>query len=137
VPAVVRRFEEHGLSELVVATAARDPDVSDAAAAPGSLPGQLAEARCPAHLCIARPQMVTEQPGNRLVFEQGSRHLSDHALTACHESMIFVTCMEDRCQEPSPRHVTAETGASLLLASVVRQAVTWVDVAQITMQFLR
>jgi hypothetical protein len=33
--------------------------------------------------------------------------------------------------------ITTETGASLLLASVVRQAVTWVDVARITMQFLR
>ena len=33
--------------------------------------------------------------------------------------------------------ITTETGASLPLASVVRQAVTWVDVARITMQFLR
>ena len=32
--------------------------------------------------------------------------------------------------------ITTETGASPLLVSVVRQAVTWVDVAQITMQFL-
>ena len=34
--------------------------------------------------------------------------------------------------------ITTETGASLLMASVVRQAVTWgdVDVARITMQFL-
>ena len=34
-------------------------------------------------------------------------------------------------------HVTGEAGACLLLGSVVRQAVTWVDVARITMQFLR
>ena len=33
--------------------------------------------------------------------------------------------------------ITTDTGASLLLASVVRQAVTWVDVTRITMQFLR
>jgi hypothetical protein len=32
--------------------------------------------------------------------------------------------------------ITRETGASLLLASVVRQAVTRVNVAHITMQFL-
>jgi simple sugar transport system ATP-binding protein len=32
--------------------------------------------------------------------------------------------------------ITTETGASLPLTSVVRQAVTWVDVARITMQFL-
>jgi simple sugar transport system ATP-binding protein len=32
--------------------------------------------------------------------------------------------------------ITTETGASLLLASVESQVVTWVDVAQITMQFL-
>ena len=34
-----------------------------------------------------------------------------------------------------PDRITTETGASLLLVSVVRQAVTWVDVARITMQF--
>jgi hypothetical protein len=33
--------------------------------------------------------------------------------------------------------ITTETCASLLLASVVRLGVTWVDVARITMQFLR
>jgi simple sugar transport system ATP-binding protein len=32
--------------------------------------------------------------------------------------------------------ITTETGASLLLASDVRQAMTWVDVVRITMQFL-
>jgi hypothetical protein len=42
VPAVVRRFEEHRLPELVVAAGARDPDVSHAAAAPGRLPVRLA-----------------------------------------------------------------------------------------------
>ena len=33
--------------------------------------------------------------------------------------------------------IITESGGSLLLDSVVRQAVTWVDVARITMQFLR
>jgi hypothetical protein len=42
----------------------------------------------------------------------------------------------DRIQG-SAQEVRPGSGASLLLASVVRQAVTWVDVAQITMQFLR
>ena len=43
--------------------------------------------------------------------------LNDHALAGCHESTIIVTCADDRCQQPRPCHVTAETGASLLLAS--------------------
>jgi hypothetical protein len=38
VAAVVRRFEEHRLPELVVAAVAHDLDMSHAAAAPGSLP---------------------------------------------------------------------------------------------------
>jgi hypothetical protein len=96
VPAVVRRFEEHRLPELVVASVARDPDVSHAAAAPGRLPGRLAEARRPAHLRLARPQQVTERTGLRLVLEQRNGHLNDHARTGCHESMIIVTCTDDR-----------------------------------------
>ena len=36
-PTVVRRLEEHRLSELVVAAVARDSHVSHAAAVPGSL----------------------------------------------------------------------------------------------------
>jgi hypothetical protein len=108
VPAVVRRFEEHRLPELVVAAGARDSDVSHAAAAPGSLPGRLAEARCPANLCLAGPQLVTERTGFRLVLEQRSGHLNDHSLTSCHESMIVVTCTDDRCREPGPCRVTAQ-----------------------------
>src|SRR6202008_3489771 len=61
VPAVVWWLEEHCLPELVVAAVARDPDVSHAAAAPGRFPGRLAEARCPAHLRLAWPQLVTER----------------------------------------------------------------------------
>jgi len=102
VAAVVRRFEEHRLPELVVAAVARDPDVSHAAAAPGSLPGRLAEARRPAHLRLAGPQLVTERTGFRLVLEQRSGHLNDHAGTSRHESMITVTCTDDRCREPGP-----------------------------------
>jgi hypothetical protein len=44
---------------------------------------------------------------------------------------------QDAAEPPELDQITIETGASLLLASVVRQAVTWVDVARITMQFLR
>jgi hypothetical protein len=96
VPAVVRRFEEHRLPELVVAAVARDADVSHTAAAPGRLPGRLAQARRPAHLRLAGPQLVTERTGFRFVLEQRSGHLNDHGLTGCRESMIIVTCMDDR-----------------------------------------
>jgi hypothetical protein len=40
---------------------ARDSDVSHATAAPGGFPGQLADARFPAHMRLARPQLVTER----------------------------------------------------------------------------
>jgi hypothetical protein len=96
VPAVVWRFEEYRLPELVVAAGARDPDVSHAAAAPGRLPGRLAEAQRPAHLRLAGPQLVTVRAGFRLVIEQRSEHLNDHARTGCHASMIIVTCTDDR-----------------------------------------
>jgi hypothetical protein len=112
VPAVVRRFEEHRLPELVVAAVARDPDVSHAAAAPSGFPGRLAEAWRPAHLRLAGPQLVAERAGFRLVIEQRSGHLNDHALTSCHESMIIVTRTDDRCREPSPCRVTAQRGFS-------------------------
>ena len=106
VPAVVRRFEEHRLPELVVAAVAGDPDVSHAAAAPGRLPGRLAEARCPARLRLAGPQLVTERAGFRLVLEQRSGHRNDHARTSCHESMIIVTCTDDRAgRAPGTEHV--------------------------------
>jgi hypothetical protein len=48
VPAVVRRLVEHRLPELVVAAVAGDSYVSHAAAAPGRLPGWLADAGRPA-----------------------------------------------------------------------------------------
>ena len=101
-PAVVRRFEEHRLPELLMAAVARDPDVSHAAAAPGRLPGRLAEARCPAHLRLAGPQLVTERTGFRLVLEQRNGHLNEHCLTGCHESMTIVTCTEDRYRNQAP-----------------------------------
>ena len=87
-PAVVRRFVEHRLPELVVAAVARDPDVSHAAAAPGRFPGWLAEARCPAHLRVAWPQLVTERAVLWLVLEQRNGHLDDHALTSRYESIV-------------------------------------------------
>jgi hypothetical protein len=87
-PAVVWRLEEHCLPELVVAAVARDPDVSHAAAAPGRFPGWLAEARCPAHLRLAWPQLVTERAVLWLVLEQRNGHPDDHALTSRYESMV-------------------------------------------------
>jgi hypothetical protein len=99
VPAVVRRFEEHRLPKLVVAAGARDLDVSHAAAAPGSFLGRLAQARRPADLRVAGPQLVTERTGFRLVLEQRNGHLNDHALASCHQSTPIVTCADDRYQE--------------------------------------
>ena len=87
-PAVVRRLEEHCLPELVVAAVARDPDVSHAAAAPGSLAGRLAQARLPAHLRLTGPQLVTERAALWLVLEQRNGHLDDHAPTSRYESMV-------------------------------------------------
>jgi hypothetical protein len=89
-PAVVRRLVEHRLPELVVAAVAGDPDVAHAAAAPGRFPGRLADARGPAHLRLARPQLVTERAALRLVLEQRNGHLNDHARTSRNASMITV-----------------------------------------------
>jgi hypothetical protein len=69
VPAVVRRLEEDRLPELVVAAVAGDHDVAHAAAAPGGFAGRLAQARLPAHLRPAGPQLVTERAVLGLVLE--------------------------------------------------------------------
>src|SRR6266851_4045679 len=90
VPAVVWRLEEHCLPELVVAAVARDPDVSHAAAAPGRFPGRFADARRPAHLRLAWPQLMTERAAPWFVLEQRNGHLNDHALTSRYESTITV-----------------------------------------------
>jgi hypothetical protein len=122
VPAVVRRFEEHRLPELVVAAVARDPDVSHAATTSGRLSGRLAEARRPAHLRLAGPQLVTERTGFRLVLEQRSGHLNDHAPTSCHESMIIVTCTNDRCREPGPLPCHSSNGFGAPYSRAARSA---------------
>jgi hypothetical protein len=88
VPAVVRWLVEHRLPELVVAAVAGDPDVSHAAASPGRLPGRLADARRPAHLHLAGPQLVTERAVLWLFLEQRNGHLNDHARTSGYASMI-------------------------------------------------
>jgi len=95
VPAVVRRLEEHRLPELVVAAVACDPDVSHAAAAPGGLPGRLADARRPAHLRLAGPQLVTERAALRLVLEQGNGNLNDHARTSRYASITAARMRTD------------------------------------------
>ena len=124
VPAVVRRLVEHCLPELVVAVGARDPDVSRAAAAPGRLPGRLAQARRPAHLRPAGPQLVTERTGLRLVLEQRNGHLNDHAPASCHRSMIIVPRADDRCREPAKPQIPAgATAASLRPACIAGRTV--------------
>jgi hypothetical protein len=93
VPAVVRRFEEHRLPELVVAAVAGDQDVSHAAVAAGSFAGRFAQARFPAHLRLAGPQLVTERGALGLVLEHRDGHLNDQALTSGDTSMIISTSM--------------------------------------------
>jgi len=72
--AVVRRLVEDRLPELLVAGVAHDHDVSHAPAALGRLPGWLADAGRPAHLSLARPELMTEWAAFWLVLEQGSGH---------------------------------------------------------------
>ena len=79
VPDIVRRFVERRLPELVVAGAAGDPDVAHAAASFGPLPGGRADARLPADLGAAGPQLMAERAELGLVFENGYRHENDHA----------------------------------------------------------
>lgn len=95
-PDVVWRLEEHRLPELVVAAVAGDPDVSHAAVAPGRFPGRFADARRPAHLRLAGPQVMTERAALRLIFEQRYGCLNDHGLIGRYESMITVAGSE-RC----------------------------------------
>ena len=88
VPAVMRRLVEHRPAELVVAAVAGDPDVAHAAAAPGRFPSRLADARRPAHLRHAGPQLMSERAAFRLVLEQRNGHLNDHARASRDASMI-------------------------------------------------
>ena len=74
VPDVVRRLVERGLPELVMAGTAGHPDVAHAAAAFGSLPGGRADARLPADLGAAWPQLMAERAELGLVFENRYRH---------------------------------------------------------------
>jgi hypothetical protein len=88
VPAVVGWLEEHRLPELVVAAVAGDQDVTHAAAAADSFAGRFTQARLPAHLRLAGPQLVTERAALGLVLEHRGGHLNDHALTSRYASMI-------------------------------------------------
>ena len=71
---VVRRLVKHCRSELVMAGVAHDSHVSHATAALGCLLGWLADAGRPAHLSLARPELMTEWAAFWLVLEQGSGH---------------------------------------------------------------
>ena len=62
--------------------------MAHAAAAPSRLPGRLADARCPAHLRLAGPQLVSERAALWFVLEQKNRHLDDHVRTSRYASMI-------------------------------------------------
>jgi hypothetical protein len=88
VPAVVRRLEKHRLPEFVVAAVAGDHDVTHAAAPAGSFAGRFTQARFPAHLRLAGPQVVTERAALGLVLEHRDGHLNDHVLTSSYASMI-------------------------------------------------
>jgi hypothetical protein len=88
VPAVVRWLEEHRLPELGVAAVTGDQDVPHAAAPPGSFAGRFTQARFPAHLRPAGPQLVTERAALRFILEHRDGHLNDHARTSSYASMI-------------------------------------------------
>ena len=81
-PAVVRWLIEDRLPELAVTGIARDHRVPHAPAAFRGFPGRRADARLLVHLRLAWPQVMTERAVLRLVLEQGSGHLHDHALTS-------------------------------------------------------
>ena len=70
----MRRFKEHRPPELVIAGVAGDSHVSHAPAAPGSLACRRAYTRHPAHLALARPQLMAERAALRLVLEHGNGH---------------------------------------------------------------
>ena len=84
---------------------AGDPDVSHAAAEVGSLLGRAADARHPAHLRLAGPQLVTERAALWLVLEQRNEHLNDHAVTSGYASMITATGSEPGPSGVGPRAV--------------------------------
>ena len=102
-PAVMRRLVEHGLPELVVAAIAGDPDMSHTAAAPGRFPGRLADARRPAHLRHAGPQLMSERAALGFVLEQRNGHLNAHDLTSRNASMITAARVRARSRPRRPR----------------------------------
>jgi hypothetical protein len=94
VAAVVRGLVELRLPQLIVAGSAGDHRVPHAPAACRGFPGRCADARLPAHLRPARPQLMTERAAFWLVLEQRNGHLNDHARTGRYASMITVAGSE-------------------------------------------
>jgi len=88
VPAVVRGLVERGLPQLIMAGIAGDHRVPHAPSACRGFPGRCADARLPAHLRPAGPELVTERAGFRRVLEQRNGHLNDHARASRYASMI-------------------------------------------------
>jgi hypothetical protein len=87
-PAVVRGLIKLRLPQLIMAGRAGDHRVPHAPAARRGFPGRPADTRLPAHLRPAGPQPVTERAAFRLVLEQRTGHLNDHARTNRYASMI-------------------------------------------------
>jgi hypothetical protein len=100
---VVRRLEEHRLPEFVVAAVTGDQDVTHATAAPGSFAGRFTQARVPAHLRLAGPQLVTESAVLRFILEHRDGHLNDHALTSSYASTITMTIFNGRSKSKAYR----------------------------------
>ena len=104
-PAIVRGLVERRLPQLTVAGSAGDHRVPHAPPACRGFPGRPADARLPAHLRLARPQLVTERAAFRLVLEQRNGHLDDHARTSRSTSMITAGR-----SEPGPGGVGPDPG---------------------------
>jgi hypothetical protein len=92
---------------------AGDHRVSHAPAACRGFPGRCADARLPAHLRLARPQLVTEWAALQLILEQRNGHLNDHARTRRDASMITAAG-----SEPGPGGVSP--GAAIRTGSADR-----------------
>jgi hypothetical protein len=89
-----------------VAAVAGDQDVAHAAAAAGRFAGRFTQARFPAHLRLAGPQLVTEWAVLGLILEHRDGHLNDHALTSSDASTTTMTSAQRPVQVngvPLPR----------------------------------
>jgi hypothetical protein len=91
----MRWFEEHRLPGLVVAAVAGDQDVSHAAPAAGSFAGRFTQARFPAHLRLAGPQLVTERAASGLF-----SNIEADTKRSCPDQQLYVNDHRTDVQEP-------------------------------------